>query len=102
MRCPTSRLSASLTALHSSSPARLSIRTNQPAVQLYSCNGQNYLTPRKASHGGPAQGYGPRSCIVLEQEGRIDGIRQPQWGEDQVYDDERPYEWWSEYSFSTL
>ncbi|ORY67949.1 galactose mutarotase-like domain-containing protein [Leucosporidium creatinivorum] len=82
---------------------KLSILTSQPSLQLYSCSGMNPLYyPRKTSHGGPGKGYGERSCVVLEQQGRIGGVREVQWGEDQIYDDERPYEWWSQYTFSTV
>lgn len=54
-------------------------------MQLYSCNGlQSLYYPRKTSHGGQSKGYGERSCVVLEQQGRIGGVREVQWGEDQV------------------
>lgn len=61
--------------------------TNQPAVQLYTCNGQDGSTPRKASHrhgNEIAQGYGQHDCVVIEQQGRIGGINNPEWGENQV------------------
>ncbi|SGY91713.1 BQ5605_C038g11692 [Microbotryum silenes-dioicae] len=78
------------------------VRTNQPAVQVYTCNHQG-STPRKHSHGGPDAGfYEKHSCVVLEQQGRIGAIREPEWGEDQVYTPSRAYDWWSEYSFSTV
>ncbi|KAK4052489.1 hypothetical protein OIV83_002291 [Microbotryomycetes sp. JL201] len=79
---------------------RLRIKTNQPASQLYTCNGLQSTIPRKRSQGGPSATYGQHSCVVLEQQGRIGGINQPQWGEDQMYDDQRPYDWWAEYRFS--
>ncbi|KAK4057021.1 hypothetical protein OIO90_001921 [Microbotryomycetes sp. JL221] len=79
---------------------RMSIKTNQLASQLYTCNGLQSTISRKQSQGGPEQTYGQHSCVVLEQQGRIGGINQPQWGEDQVYDDQRPYDWWTEYRFT--
>lgn len=60
------------------------LRTTETTLQLYTCTGLDALIPRKRVHGGPELGYGPRSCVVLEPEGKIGGIREPQWGEDQV------------------
>ncbi|KAL8293670.1 hypothetical protein RQP46_000371 [Phenoliferia psychrophenolica] len=83
---------------------KLSIKTNQPAGQVYTCSGQLGLTPRKASQGGPTTNYDQYSCVVLEQEGWIDAINQPQWGQNQIYGTpgREDYHWWSEYSFSTF
>ncbi|SCV71323.1 BQ2448_2911 [Microbotryum intermedium] len=81
---------------------RLSVRTNQPADQVYTCNHQG-STPRKHSHGGPDAGfYEKHSCVVLEQQGRIGAIREPEWGEDHIYTPTKAYDWWSEYSFTTV
>lgn len=67
----------------------LDIATNQAALQIYTCNGQNGTIATKESQakrnkeqGGNAGAayvnkYG---CIVVETEDWIDGINQPQWG----------------------
>ncbi|KAM0753353.1 galactose mutarotase-like protein [Meredithblackwellia eburnea MCA 4105] len=83
---------------------KLSVRTNQPAAQVYSCNGQNGVTPRKFSQGGPKETYGKYSCVVLEQQGWIDAINNPQWGQDQIYGSagREVYKWESEYTFTTM
>ncbi|TFK75769.1 galactose mutarotase-like protein [Pluteus cervinus] len=84
---------------------KMDITTNQPAVQIYSCNGLwNAKTPipRKKSQGGPSTVYDNHSCIVVEAEGYIDGINNPQWGVNQIYDATRPYVWESTYRFSTI
>jgi galactose mutarotase-like enzyme len=60
---------------------RLDIRTNQPAVQVYTA----WLNiPRKAAHGGAGETYGPRSTVAIEQEGWLDAINTPEWGIDQI------------------
>lgn len=64
----------------------LSIKTDQPALQLYTCNGLNGTLPvkktQKANKGANVsdmvQQYG---CFVLETENYIDGINNPKWGE---------------------
>ncbi|KAK4698757.1 aldose 1-epimerase, partial [Phenoliferia sp. Uapishka_3] len=83
---------------------KLSIKTNQPAGQVYTCSGQHGLIPRKVSQGGPSTSYDEYSCVVLEQEGWIDGINNPQWGQNQIYGTpgREHYNWWSEYSFTTF
>ncbi|GAA5874545.1 hypothetical protein JCM1840_002225 [Sporobolomyces johnsonii] len=87
-----------------SSGIRFAVRTNQPAVHLYSCNSPRFAQgayARKASHGGGT--YEQYSCLAVEQEGMIDGIHHAEeWGVDQIYDEHRPYQWWSEYEFSTF
>lgn len=68
----------------------LEVTTNQPALQIYTCNGMKGTIPVRPSQvkrnveagkGGTyfIQKYG---CIVIETEGWIDGINQPQWGQD--------------------
>ncbi|KAI5477180.1 hypothetical protein MNV49_006624 [Pseudohyphozyma bogoriensis] len=101
---------------------KLSVRTDQPAAQvtsfflplfvgleelktvhtqMYACGGMAGDIPRKTSQGGPSGTYDKFSCVVLEQQGYIDGINHPEWGETQVYGPEGPnYSWWSEYTFS--
>lgn len=77
------------------------------------------------SQGGPNTAYDQYSCVVLEQEGWIDAINQPEWGQNQVRGpslEHHPhllkliwiwsslkvygtpgrehYNWWAEYTFS--
>ncbi|KAF7360206.1 Galactose mutarotase-like protein [Mycena venus] len=71
-----------LTTLYSNvSGIRLDIRSNQPAVQVYTAS-LNLL--RKGVHGGPGKLYGERSTVAIEQEGWIDAINTPEWGVDQI------------------
>ncbi|KZP00011.1 galactose mutarotase-like protein [Calocera viscosa TUFC12733] len=87
----------------SNSGIRLDIWSNQPAAQVYTCNGiqtANVTMPRKADQGGPGEIYENHSCMVIEQEGWIDAINNPQWGQDQIYGPERDYLWTSTYRFS--
>lgn len=72
----------------------LDVATNQAAVQIYSCNGQNgsiatkqsQSKRNKAQDGNAGAEYVNKyGCIVVETEDWIDGINQPQWGR-------RPYQ----------
>lgn len=62
---------------------KLSVSSDQPAIQVYTCDGINSAKgqlPRKRSHGGDGtlnQIYDNHSCAVLEMEGYIDGINNP-------------------------
>ena len=40
------------------------------------------------------------SCMVIEMEDVIGAINYPEWGIDQWYGPERPYEWTATYAFS--
>lgn len=92
----------------------MDVATNQAAVQIYSCNGQNGSIPtkksqakrNKAQDGDPGAEYVNKyGCIVVETEDWIDGINQPQWGR-------RPYQIfgprdgpvvnWATYQFGTF
>jgi aldose 1-epimerase len=78
---------------------KLEVTTNQPALQIYTCN---YVAnvPRKVDQGGPSVNYTDHSCLVIEQESYIDGINNPEFGVNQIYGPERPYVWKSSYKFS--
>ncbi|KAG6911230.1 hypothetical protein DXG01_003097 [Tephrocybe rancida] len=83
---------------------KLDIITNQPAIQVYSCNGlasPEVPVPRKKDQGGPTKGYENHSCIVIESESIIDAINNPEFGIDQIYGPRRPYNWEATYVFST-
>ena len=56
--------------------------SSDPAVQFYSGNFIN--VPRKKAHGGPKLNYTTYSSIVVEQQGYIDAINNPEWEQDQI------------------
>ncbi|KAG6833900.1 hypothetical protein H0H87_007911 [Tephrocybe sp. NHM501043] len=75
---------------------KLDIITNQPAIQVYSCNGifnPEVPIPRKKDQGGPSTVYENHSCMVIESESIIDAINNPEFGVDQIYGPRRPYNW---------
>ncbi|KAF8607743.1 galactose mutarotase-like protein [Ceratobasidium sp. AG-I] len=86
---------------------KMSVTTDQSALQVYTCNGianngdgKNVTIPRKKAHGGPKKYYGKHSCAVIEQEGWIGGINNPEFNQDQIYGPDRDYTWSAVYSFS--
>ncbi|KAF4619448.1 hypothetical protein D9613_005351 [Agrocybe pediades] len=84
---------------------KLDVFTNQPALQIYSCNGlfnASLPIPRKVTQGGPNEIYADHSCVVIENESLIDAINNPEFGVDQIYGPDRPYTWEASYVFSTL
>ncbi|KAJ7684030.1 galactose mutarotase-like domain-containing protein [Mycena rosella] len=84
---------------------KLDVTTNQPALQVYTCNGlfnPALPIPRKVDQGGPDAVYGYHSCVVVEQESWIDGINHPEFPVNQIYGPDRTYSWESTYAFSVL
>jgi len=83
---------------------KLTVETDQIALQIYSCNGIVGATPipRKADQGGPDAVYENHSCLVIEQESIIDAINNPEFGVDQIYGPKRDYEWEATYKYSVL
>jgi len=84
---------------------KLEVTTNQPALQIYTCNGIFNAAspiPRKVDQGGPGTVYADHSCLVIEQESWIDAINNPNFGINQIYGPLRPYNWESSYVFSVL
>ncbi|KAG5301640.1 aldose 1-epimerase [Histoplasma ohiense] len=92
----------------------MEVTTNQKAVQIYSCNNQNGTIPVKKSQinrnkmeGGHEyvdviNKYG---CIVIETEGWIDGISNPEWGQNpyQIYSPETgPAVNWATFTFGNI
>ncbi|KAH8695441.1 putative aldose 1-epimerase [Talaromyces proteolyticus] len=82
--------------IHLSSPftgITLDVATNQPAQQIYTCNGQNGTIPIKASQKARNEAAGKGGvdyvnkwgCIVIETEGWIDAINQPEWAQHEIY-----------------
>jgi len=84
---------------------KLDIFTNQPALQVYTCNGifnASLPIPRKTTQGGPDSIYADHSCVVIENESLIDAINNPEFGVNQIFGPERAYDWESSYVFSTI
>lgn len=89
---------------------RMSVTTDQDAIQIYSCPGISAPStkgslPRKRVHGGDGtldEIYDNNSCVVVEMEDYIDGINNPAWNRSQIYGSDRPYHWRAEYTFSTV
>lgn len=67
---------------------RMDVSTNQQGLQVYSCNGQNGTIPVKPSQvarnagaaGGGAKYVNKYGCLVIETQGLIDAVNNPQWG----------------------
>ncbi|KAL9935140.1 hypothetical protein V8E36_006216 [Tilletia maclaganii] len=93
---------------------KLSVATDQEAVQVYTCDGLASPTkrklPRKVAHGGDGtldQAYENHSCVVLEAQGLIDAVNHAEWGFDPIYGPaadgtQRAYVWEADYTFSVL
>ncbi|KII95246.1 hypothetical protein PLICRDRAFT_48209 [Plicaturopsis crispa FD-325 SS-3] len=84
---------------------KLDVTTDQTALQLYTCDGiynASLPIPRKKDQGGPSGFYEDHSCVVVEQQGWIDAINNPQWNVDQIYSPQRDYHWESKYQFSVV
>ncbi|PHH69126.1 hypothetical protein CDD80_7002 [Ophiocordyceps camponoti-rufipedis] len=82
---------------------QLDVFTDQDAMQLYSCNGQNGTLPLKYFQGTTdwprtIEKYG---CVVLEVQDYIDGINHPEWMRKQVFGpSDGPYVLNAKYRFS--
>ena len=78
--------------LHSPwSGIQLDVYTDQEAYQVYSCNGQNGSLTLKETQGLFNVSNRPRvveqyGCVVMEVEDWIDGINQPEWQRQQIYE----------------
>ena len=103
---PALRLNSSTTGI------ALEVSTNQRAFQIFGCASQSGTIPIKESQAkrNEAEGKGGTNfvnkygCVVIETEGWIDGINNPQWGqkEYQIYSPEDgPAVNWAKYKFST-
>lgn len=64
---------------------QLDVYTNQQSLQLYACDNLNGTIPVKMSQQhGDGTSYVPKfGCLVIETQQWIDGINNPQWGQDQ-------------------
>lgn len=92
---------------------RLDVATNQQGLQIYSCNGQNGTIPVKPSQvarnagaaGGGARFVNKYGCLVVETQGWIDAVNNPQWGlTDYWYNDPstQPDVMYAIYDFTTF
>lgn len=64
---------------------QLEVFTDQEAIQIYTCSGQNGSMALKETQGLFNVSDRPRTiplhgCIAIEVEDWIDGINQPEWG----------------------
>ncbi|KAF4769642.1 hypothetical protein HAV15_011646 [Penicillium sp. str.  len=107
-------LATVLSASSSSTGISLDVATNQAALQIYTCSGQNGSIATKKSQakrnkddGGDAGAthvnkYG---CFVVETEDWIDGINNPGWGRipyEVFGPDDGPAVNWATYQFGTI
>ena len=79
---------ANLTVLTMSSPEtgiQLDVRTNMQNLEIFSCNWFNGTLKAKddQQYGSETSYYELHGCIVIEPQGWIDAINNPQWGQDQ-------------------
>ncbi len=88
---------------------QLDIRTNQQSLQIYTCDNLNGTIPVKQSQQHSSNGsttYVPQfGCVVIETQQWIDGINNPQWGQDQyqIYTvDSEPAVVFAQYDFSIV
>lgn len=92
---------------------RLDVSTDQAGLQIYSCNGQNGTIPVKPSQiarntaaaDGGAKFVNKYGCMVVETQGWIDAVNNPQWGlTDLWYNDPttKPSVMYATYDFSTF
>ena len=105
---PSVRLASDTTGIS------LDVATNQAALQIYSCNGQNGTIPTKESQAKRNKAQDGKSgaayvnkygCVVIETEDWIDGINQPQWGRRsyQIFGPaDGPAVNWATYQFGTF
>ncbi|KAJ5135240.1 uncharacterized protein N7515_004518 [Penicillium bovifimosum] len=116
-RPPTSAPNSFDTVLHAESSTTgisLDVATNQAAVQIYTCDGQDGTIATKESqakrnkaetgHAG-ASVVNQYGCFVIETEDWIDGINNPEWGRVpyQVFGPEDgPAVNWATYQFGTV
>lgn len=88
---------------------QLDIKTNQQSLQIYTCDNLNRTIPVKQSQQHSSNGsttYVPQyGCVVIETQQWIDGINNPQWGQDQyqIYTvDSEPAVVFAQYDFSIV
>lgn len=91
---------------------QMDVSTNQPGVQIYTCNGQDGTIPVKQSqqdrNGGgedAAQFVEQYGCVVIEPQAWIDGINHPEWGVDkyEIFSPETgPLVFYATHDFSTF
>ncbi|KAJ5103545.1 hypothetical protein N7532_004074 [Penicillium argentinense] len=104
----------SLRATSEKTGITLDVATNQAALQIYTCNGQNGTIATKESQAkrnkaqdgdSGATHINKYGCFVIETEDWIDGINQPQWGRDQYQifgPDDGPVVNFATYQFGTF
>ncbi|KAF9476498.1 galactose mutarotase-like protein [Pholiota conissans] len=71
-------------------------------VQVYTCNSifnKDYPISRERTQGGTQNVYTNHACVVIDAEGIINAINNPEFGANQIYGPGRLYQWES-YVFS--
>ncbi|EEH39914.1 aldose 1-epimerase [Paracoccidioides lutzii Pb01] len=106
------KMDVSLSMESSTTGISMQVTTNQKAIQIYSCNGQNGTIPVKNSQvqrnqkgGGGVDMINKYGCVVIETEGWIDGISNPKWNQDQyqIYSpDTGPAVNWVRFTFGNI
>lgn len=97
-----------LTMSSNSTGIQLDIYTNQQSLQIYTCDNLNSTIPVKRSQQhvqGSTTTVPQYGCVVIETQQWIDGISNPQWGQDQyqIYTVEsEPAVVYAEYDFSIV
>ncbi|KAJ5481341.1 hypothetical protein N7475_000153 [Penicillium sp. IBT 31633x] len=103
-----------LRAASSSTGITLDVATNQAALQIYTCSGQDGSIATKQSQAKRNKADGDDAgathvnkygCFVIETEDWIDGINNPEWGRVpyQVFGpDDGPVVNWATYQFGTI
>lgn len=90
---------------------QLDIRTNQQSLQIYTCNNVALMANIPVKHSQQHSTNGSTTtvpkygCVVIETQQWIDGINNPQWGQDQyqIYTvDSEPAVVFAQYDFSII
>lgn len=87
---------ATVPILHLYSPATgitLDVASNQPALQIFTCDNYDGHIPVKPSQKkrnedagfGGVDGINQYACVVIETQGWIDGINHPEWRQKQIF-----------------
>lgn len=104
---PESTDTVLLTLQSNKTGIKMELKTNQQSFQIYSCDGQDGTIPVKESqqHGNGTTYLEQYGCVVIEPQQWIDGINNPQWGQNefQIYGvDTQPAVNFALYEFSSI
>ncbi|KAL8848378.1 MAG: hypothetical protein Q9221_006577 [Calogaya cf. arnoldii] len=96
-----------LTLSSNSTGIRMDVYTNQQSLQIYTCDNTDGTIPVKQSqqHATNTTYVEKYGCVVIETQQWIDGIKHPEWGQDeyQIYTvDSEPAVVFAQYDFSIV